>query len=159
MQPEIKTTPSKKLIGMHIEMSLVDNKTFQLFSSFMPLKKTIPNTIGNNVFDLQVYPIDYYQNFSPTTYFTKWVLVEVSSFDAVPEGMERFVLGAGDYAVFKGKTTGDPSRIFTYIYTEWLPKSDFVLDDRPHFDILDEKHQRRDPDAEQEVWIPIKSKK
>lgn len=159
MQPILKSSPSKKLIGMQIEMSLAENKTFQLFSTFMPRKKTIPNTKNNDVFDLQVYPTDYYQKFSPTNYFTKWVLVEVSDFDSIPEGMESFTLEAGDYAVFKGKISGDPNGMFTYIYTEWLPKSDYVLDDRPHFDILDEKHQRRDPDAEQEIWIPIKQKK
>lgn len=158
MQPKITSTPSRKLIGMQVEMSLTDNKTFQLFSTFMPRKKTILNTIGKDVFDLQIYPTNYYQNFSPANTFTKWVLVEVSNFDSIPEGMESFVLEAGDYAVFKGKGAEDNSSIFTYIYSQWLPKSDYVLDDRPHFDILGEKHQQRNLEAEQEVWIPISAR-
>ena len=36
MQPIIKTVPAKKLIGKKTTMSLADNKTFALFSDFMP---------------------------------------------------------------------------------------------------------------------------
>ena len=49
MQPTIQTITEKKLIGMSQTMSLVENKTFQLFSGFMPRKKEINGAINKEV--------------------------------------------------------------------------------------------------------------
>ena len=118
----------------------------------------IENKIDALKYSLNVYDSDYYTRFSPTNAFDKWALVEVSSFDDIPQGMEPFNLVEGLYAVFhyKGLNT-DPS-IFQYIYSEWLPASEYRSDDRPHFEILGEKYQNNDPESEEEIWIAIKSK-
>ena len=71
---------------------------------------------------------------------------------------DHFVLEGGLYAVFDYKgSSADPS-IFQYIYTDCLPKSEYLLDDRPHFEILGEKYKNNDPESEEEIWIPIKTK-
>lgn len=73
--------------------------------------------------------------------------------------MNTFILRGGLYAVFIHK--GDASKAaqtFQYIFGTWLPNSAYVLDDRPHFEILGEKYKRDSPDSEEEVWIPIKKK-
>jgi AraC family transcriptional regulator len=57
---------------------------------------------------------------------------------------------------YKGRT-GD-SDVFTYIFGSWLPGSSYLLDDRPHFEILGEKYKNNDPDSEEEIWIPITEK-
>jgi AraC family transcriptional regulator len=158
MQPTIKIIEEKKLIGMSKPMSLTDNKTFQLFSTFMPRKKEISNAINSDVFDLRVYPKGYFLNFNPSTFFTKWVLAEVPNFENVPSGMETFTLAGGKYAVFTHKGLSTDNSTFQYIFTEWLPNSDFVLADRPHFEILGAKTKLNDPNSEEEVWVPVKRK-
>jgi len=50
------------------------------------------------------------------------------------------------------------SSFFQKIYTVWLPASDYVLDNRPHFEVLGDKYKNNDPSSEEEVWIPIKPK-
>jgi AraC family transcriptional regulator len=44
MHPRIETLPEKKLVGKWLEMSFANNKTAELWRSFMPRKKEIFNT-------------------------------------------------------------------------------------------------------------------
>ena len=81
-----------------------------------------------------------------------------TAFDNVPSEMETFVLPAGLYAVFHYKGLSTDNSIFQYIFGTWLPGSDYVLDDRPHFEILGDKYKNNDPASEEDIWIPIKPK-
>ena len=140
---------------MSIEMSLAENKTFQIFRTFMPRRKEILNYKNHDVFDLIIYPKGYFLKFNPTTNFKKHALAKVSNFNNTPEGMEQFTLTSGKYAEFTIKGHIPNPEIFNYIYSTWLPNSDFSLNDRPHFDILSEKMQQKSTDADQELWIPV----
>lgn len=158
MQHEIKTLSVKTLIGKRITMSLTNNKTGELWKAFMPSRHEIKNVIGTDLFSLQTYGSDYFKAFNPTAEFEKWALVEVSDANDIPNEMEVFNLPGGMYAVFfyKGLNT-DPS-IFQYIFSEWLPKSEYNLDNRPHFEILGTKYKNNDPNSEEEIYIPVKKK-
>lgn len=158
MQPTVKTIPSKKLIGLHLQMSLANNKTGDLWKSFMPRRKEIKTPFTNQLFSLQVYDEEYFKVFNPTKEFTKCALIEVENFEDVPDGMSTFVLPEGMYAVFHYKGLNTEISIFQYIFGEWLPQSAYVLDHRPHFEILGEKYKNACPDSEEEIWIPIKLK-
>lgn len=154
MEVIIKTIETKKLVGMRETMSLTENLTFSLFRAFMPRRKEIENALNGNTLDLKVYPKNYFLNFNHSTTFQKWAVVEVSDFETIPGGMESFILTGGKYAVFISKV-GDDS-IFNYIFTTWLPNSEYELDNRPHFDVLREKTKGGDSESEQEIWIPIR---
>lgn len=158
MEPRFEKLTEKKLVGMHLSMSLVDNRTFKLWSGFMPRRKEITNNCTNNLFSIQVYSQSYFADFQPTTEFEKWATIEVRDFQAVPQGMETFVLEGGLYAVFDHKGSGEDSSIFEYIYGSWIPKSNYILDDRPHFELLGEKYKYGDANSEEEIWIPIRAK-
>lgn len=158
MIPRIKTISEKKLIGIKLTMSLADNKTFELFSSFMPRKKEIDNALKPDVFDLIVYPANYFSVFNPSVSFTKWALIEVFSFENVPNEMETFVLESGLYAVFDYRGLSTDKSIFSYIFKTWLPNSNYIIDNRPHFAVLGEKYKNNDPNSEEEIWIPIRLK-
>jgi AraC family transcriptional regulator len=45
--------------------------------------------------------------------------------------------------------------VFEYIFSEWMPKSMFKIDDRPHFEVLGNKYRNNVKDSEEEIWIPI----
>lgn len=156
--PVIQTIPTKRLIGKHLTMSFADNKTFDLWSSFMPHRKEITNTVDSTIiYSLQMYRKDFFTKFDPHAKFEKWAAVEVSDFNSIPEGMESLMIPGGQYAVFHYKGSHNNGfDVFSYIFGEWLPASGYELDDRPHFEILGPKYKNGDPESEEEIWIPIK---
>jgi AraC family transcriptional regulator len=159
MQHRIETIGEKKLIGKRMMMTFVDNKTADLWRSFMPVRNQVPNVIGAYLYSVQVYPHGFFEGYNPTTEFEKCAAIEVSGFDNVPSDMETFTIPAGLYAVFHYK--GDPRQaapFFQQIFSEWLPNSGYVLDNRPHFEILGEKYKNNDLESEEEVYIPVRLK-
>lgn len=158
MTPRIEKLIAKKLIGKRLTMSLVNNKTGELWRSFMPRRREILNYVTNDLISLQVYTPSHFENFKPDLEFEKWASLEVTDFDDVPADMESFILPGGLYAVFDYRGSSNDPGIFQYIYGTWLPGSDYLLDHRPHFEVLGEKYKNNDPASEEEIWIPIKSK-
>ncbi|MEO1054787.1 MAG: GyrI-like domain-containing protein [Bacteroidota bacterium] len=158
LNPRILTLKEKKLLGMSLKMSLVQNRTGELWSGFMPLRTTISDTVSEDKFSLQEYPVDYFRQFSPNNEFVKWAAVEVSSYDNAPDKLERFILPGGLYAVFDYKGLSSDTSIFQKIFSQWLPASEYDLDHRPHFEVLGSKYRNNDPDSEEEIWIPIQSR-
>lgn len=159
MVPEIRNCTEKKLIGKHIPMSFSNNKTHDLWKSFMPTLREVKNRIGADLYSIQIYPPEFFGNFNPDTRFEKWAAIEVTSPVALPDGMESLLLSGGLYAVFLYKgAPAEAEATFQYIHKEWLLNSQYVLDDRPHFEILGEKYKNNEPDSEEEIWIPIKIK-
>ncbi len=154
MKATIKITETKKLVGMRESMSLTENHTYKLFRAFMSRKKEIEKTLNTKILDLKIYPENYFTHFDSSAVFQKWAAVQVSDFENIPDSMETFVLTGGKYAVFNHN--GNNDSIFHFIFSRWLPNSEYKLDNRPHFDVLSEKTKINGPDSEQEIWIPIK---
>jgi len=141
-----------------MRMSLADNRTGMLWATFMLRRKEIFNARSPDLYSLQIYPSDYYLNFSPAASFEKWAAVEVGDFEYVPDSMDTFNLNAGLYAVFNYKGPSTDTGIFQYIFSEWIPQSEYQLDTRPHFEVLGKKYKNEDPESEEEIWIPVKIK-
>jgi AraC family transcriptional regulator len=158
MEPKIETLTEKKLAGLQMKMSLANNKTGELWRSFMPRRKEIQNSLTSDFISMQVYdrPVDF-SDFNQE--FEKWAVVEVTDFKNVPDGMETFTLEGGLYAVSHYKGSSMDTRIFQYIFGTWLPNSVYILDNRPHFEVLGSKYKNNDPESEEDIWISIKPKK
>lgn len=159
MSPRIEYLTEKKLIGHYLTMSLIHNKTVQLWSQFAPRINEIQNRVSEDKISMQIYPPLFYEQFNPTNEFTKWATVEVFDVKNIPEGMSSFVLEEGLYAVFDYKGSSANNSIFQYIFTEWIPNSNYTVDNRPHFEVLGAKYKNNDPNSEEEIWIPIKERK
>ncbi|MEP7376401.1 MAG: GyrI-like domain-containing protein [Chitinophagaceae bacterium] len=159
MEPRIEILSEKKLVGKRLRVSLAANKTGELWRSFMLKKKEIKNSIGPVLYSMQLYDDSYFDNFHPDKVFEKWATVEVADFDNVPEHMESYLLSGGLYAVFLHKGLSTDNSAFQYIFTSWLPNADYILDNRPHFEILGQQFKNGDPDSEEEIWVPVKTKK
>lgn len=159
MQPTIEMLAEKKLIGKKLAMTFANNQTFRLWQSFMPRRKEIKNNLTAELFSMQVYPRTFDFTFSdPNQEFEKWAAVEVKDFDELPNEMETYILASGLYAVFQYKGSNTDTTIFEYIYGTWLPNSKYLIDNRPHFEVLGEKYRNNDPNSEEEIWIPIRLK-
>lgn len=71
--------------------------------------------------------------------------------------METLTLTGGKYAVFIHK--GTPAEFpltAAYIYRSWLPDSGYELEEREHFEVMGPKYLPNDPNAEEEIWFPVK---
>lgn len=158
MEPKIVELSPKKLVGMHKAMSLANNQTQQLWKGFMPRRREIKNSVSTAFYSMQKYDTDLLSEvFALHTQFEKWAAVEVVDFEEVPAGMEAYELIGGKYAVFVHKGPASAfKKTFDYIFEQWLPSSNYTLDHREHFELLPEGYSPVDPNAEEEVWIPIK---
>ena len=159
-RPRIETLSPKILAGMHLSMSMADNKTGELWRSFMPKRKEIKNALTNDLFSLQQYnPAMSLTKFDAYAIFEKWAAVEVSEDTGIPAGIETLHLSGGLYAVFLHKgAAATGAATFKYIFDTWLPGSEYETDNRPHFEILGGKYKNDDPESEEEIWIPVRKK-
>ncbi|WP_452221058.1 GyrI-like domain-containing protein [Lacinutrix salivirga] len=159
ISPEIKTINEKKLVGHSLKMSLVNNKTFELFSGFMPHRVHIKNTVSDCILEVLEYDDLYFENFNPNNTFQKWATVEVSKFEDIPQGMKTFTLKKCLYAVFKYVGTSKGFGVFmSTVYTQWLPQSKYTLNNTLHFNELNTRYKPNDSNAEELVYLPIKLK-
>ncbi|MCX6230387.1 MAG: GyrI-like domain-containing protein [Bacteroidetes bacterium] len=158
MDARIEIINEKKLVGKRIQMSFTDNKTFDLWHSFMSQRDKIRNNIGTALYSVEVYAHDFFLSFDTGRSFDKWAAIEVSVIDSIPEGMESLIIPEGSYAVFLHKgPASEGGKTYHYIFDTWLPNSEYLLDNRPHFAVMGSKYKYEAADSEEEIWIPIKT--
>jgi AraC family transcriptional regulator len=156
MEPRIEVIAPKKLIGMRVQMSLANERTAQLWQGFRPRVGEIAHRANRDFISMQVYTPPQPTVMTHDSVFERWAAVEVANHAQIPPGMEPYDLPGGKYAVFVYR---GPANAFAptwrYIFTEWLPQSSHRLDMRPHFEVLGEHYRPMDPQAQEEVWIPL----
>ncbi len=155
--PKIRSISEKHLIGLRIQTTLADNQTQELWQSFKPRVREIQEVLPNAFFSVQIF--SHQGPFTPQTPFEKWAAVEVGELKALPTGLEVLTVPAGLYAVFihQGLPSDFP-KTSQFIFGSWLPNSDYELDNRPQFEIMDDQYRPDDPGAEEEVWVPVRKK-
>lgn len=157
MEPRLVLLEAKTLIGQHQRMSLLTNTTAALWQRFRQRQKTLPFASNAELYSVQVYPANYFQPFRPEALFDKWAAVEAAPAEPAPADLETLLLPGGQYAVFRfrGPASEGPA-LFRYLLTVWLPASPYIVDVRPHFEILGEQYRPNDPTSEEDIWIPIR---
>ncbi len=157
-EPKIVNVAERKLVASRMTMSLSDHQVRELWQGFRPRVHEIQNRVGSDFFSIQHFPENFkMSDFRPTTEFDKLAAVEVESQDHVPEGMEAYNLAGGRYAIFIHHGSASAfAKTFQHIYGVWIPQSEFELDSRDQFEILGPNYRPDDPNAEEEVWVPIK---
>ena len=128
------------------------------FSEFIPKRNDISNNISEDIFEVLLYNKAYFKNFNPNNMFIKWACLEVSDFENTHKNMKQLPIESGLYARFNYKGLAkDIGELMTFIHSDWLPNSEYELDDRPHFNILGKKYKNNHPDSQETVCIPIKA--
>src|SRR6185436_7275985 len=137
MDPKIITLSEKKLIGKRIITNFRENKTYELWRSFMPRRKEIQNNIGAELYSIEIYPPSFFEPFNPDANFEKWAAIEVTDYKTIPDEMATITIPDGLYAIFIHKgTANDAAKTYGYIFTSWLPNSNFLLDNSAHFALM-----------------------
>lgn len=153
MNPKIINISAKNIIGMKSTMHQDEyGNIVRLWKRFMPHRKAIQNAVNEDFVAMQVYS-DFNDFEKP---FAIWACVEVSDLDDIPEGMMPSIIPEGKYAVFLHKGI-DASTTYQRIMTEWLPKSGYEIDNRPHFQVMGDTYKNGSPDSEEDFYVPIKS--
>ncbi len=157
MESRIALLPETLLVGKCLRMALANNRTVELWKSFMPHRAEIQNIRSPVLYSVQRYDgLPGPGVFNPSVEFEKWAAVEVTGFGQIPEGMCTLTIPGGLYAVFQYK--GSPqefAKAFDFIFRSWFPDSGYVLDNREHFEIMGDKYKNNDPSSEEEIWIPL----
>lgn len=156
MEPRIEIIAPRQLIGMRMRMSLAADSTQQLWRGFKSRMGEIHGRVDRNFLSMKCFEPPLPLGMTPGSSFEKWAAVEVSAGSPVPPGMEPYGLPGGRYAVFVHHGPASAfGRTLQCIFGEWLPRSGARLDARPHFEVLTEHYQPLDPQAQEEVWIPL----
>lgn len=157
MKPKIIEIETKKFIGMSVITSFANDNSSELISKFLPVQHEIENRKTENLFFIQKYESYFwYLEDKLKRIFEKWLAIEVENFEKTPPNMRTFLLQGGKYAVFIHKgTTVNFHKTINFIFEEWIPESDWQIDNRPHLELLGEKYSPYSKDSEQEIWVPI----
>ncbi len=157
--PEIIEMEPKKLVGISLHTSLADDKTALLWKRFMKYKKNITNAKSDDLFSVQVYDEGFMSGqFNSQSVYEKWAALEVEDYSDLQENMKGLKLPGGLYAVFTHEgTSKEFAETAKFIFDEWIPASEYSLDNRPHFEVLGEEYKGpENPDSKEKIWIPIK---
>ncbi|MCH4823221.1 GyrI-like domain-containing protein [Gramella lutea] len=157
--PEIIEVDDKMLVGISMHTSLADDKTELIWKRFMKNKNDIENKKSNDLYSVQVYDEGFISgHFNSQSIFEKWAAVEVEDYSGLTEGMKGLKLPGGLYAVFIHEgTSKEFYSTAKFIFEEWIPSSEYELDNRPHFEVLGKEYKGPDNAKSMEkIWIPIK---
>lgn len=159
MNPIIEEGSERYLVGYAANISLEKNETASLWQRLMPLRDKIKNRFGTDYFAIQNYDAGHdFRNFDATTSFEMCAAIEVDSPSELEFGMQIFIIPAGLYAVYTHKGLASDFQASYQIFRQWLVLSDYMVDFRPHFQVMGAKYKNGDPSSEEDVWIPIKKK-
>lgn len=158
MKPDIRILPYKILVGKRVTTTVATDRPETYWRPFKMNLKAIDNANTERFYSVQTFDrIADMNQFNHETEFEKWAAAEVSEIGNVPEGLEVFNFDGGKYAMFVHKgTAADFNKTMNTIYGEWLPNSNFELDNRPHITIMPADHRPDDPNAEELVCVPIR---
>ena len=110
MQPRLETLPAKQFIGKRLNMSFAHNPTFELWHSFMPKRKAIPNQVDMQLYSIEVYPTGFYDKFNPETTFENGTWWKYSNRDRFLKIWEPLPYPPRLYAIFIHKVNKSDSR-------------------------------------------------
>lgn len=155
MTPRFQQLTEKKVVGMRLTMSFAQYRISELWKAFIPRRAEIKNNLTSDLISLVVYPPAHFTAFNPTNEFERWAAVEVADFDSVPNEMETYTIPGGLYAIFDYRGSSKDPAVYSHILGSWLPDSDYLLDYRPHFEVLGKNYRNDDPASEEAIWIPV----
>jgi AraC family transcriptional regulator len=158
--PRFESIGEVVLAGKRSRRSLSRDTTRELWKAFMPELGQIATRTGSDLYSVAVYGgLDFFTQFDPHREFDSWAAVPIKRETTLPEGLETLTVPPGLYAVFHYK--GRPSQIrgtYQDIFGNWLPRSGYVLENRPHMAVMGAGYKGEHPDSEEFLWIPVGKK-
>ncbi len=146
------------LIGMSIFGNFREQPTIPLlWQEFSPYISKIPSRVNiEQCFGLEVYS----DSFMKTKQWHYMTAVEVSSLGNIPIQTSARTLPPALYAVFTHKgIISNISQTFDYIYSTWLPNSDYEIAAPYDFEFYDERFKGgQSEDSQTDIYLPVRLK-
>ncbi|WP_224491079.1 GyrI-like domain-containing protein [Robertkochia flava] len=162
ISPErIINSPGFRIIGIKRSFEACRIQPQEPWMKFMPLLKTLASGRA----DSYLYAVQEYQTnpdspqYGPATIIHFWAGIRMrNEANLLPKEVESLTVTSGSYAVFLHR---GPAREFSKtmddILNGWLPDSGYVLEQRPHLQVMTPEYKGPEhPDAEEEVWVPVR---
>ncbi len=167
MKPFFVSRPEFYVVGVNHNLSFRDDV----------LDKDMPNKAGNDFYINQKSKIK--NTLNPNMYYgitvepsfdsdlvTYMCSLEVPGLGQIPEGMSARMLPASQYAVFKYIGFFHPSKltfhdfkhIWEFIYTAWLPASNYIKKQNFHFERIDTNIASEEY-CEMDLYLPVVEKR
>jgi AraC family transcriptional regulator len=150
MKPKIVSRPAFVVVGLKVRGKNENNEIPQLWQAFGPRVREIQNIVDDRV----AYGISVNMDES-TGEFDYVAGFEVSASEEIPEGMVRFEVPGGKYAV-SATTLPKIGETFHNAYHTWLPESGYQAAGGPELEVYDERFDSEDPNSEFDLYIPVK---
>ena len=135
------------------------NASAEVWRAFGPRVAEITARADTYRYNLRQYPEDLsVEELTADTPFTQWAAVALTNGEeSVPDDLEKFRLPGGTYAYYTYRgTPADFGTTLRRVLEEWLPTSGYRVDNsRPHFERLGPDYRPDDPEASEEVFVPV----
>ena len=125
MTPRIITLPKKQIIGTRTQLMLDDNSFQQIPILWEQWHKNQSSQlITSKVSENECFGICIFDDKKSFDYMIGY---EVSDINKIPRNMSSYVLESSTYGVFEtiGPIVESVQKTWDYIYTSWLPSSDY----------------------------------
>ncbi len=127
-----------------------------LWDTFLVEKHKILNAKGHESYGI-CYAAQNTLKKSEHIHYT--AALAVNDGEIVPEGMEKIIIPAGDYAVFTHHgSIADLPKTNSYIWNTWVLQSGYQLADSPDFEVYDARFSPDSLDSAFDIYVPIKKK-
>lgn len=139
-------------------MAVADPAVAHLWQQLMPRRQEFRNR-GRQLISLQQFPANFQiHDLKADTKVQKWAAIALDPDEPLPAGMSLLERPGGLYACFyhRGKAADFP-KTMAYIHGQWLSQNPFAWENRPQFELLDERYLGVDhPDSLEQVFVPIR---
>lgn len=150
MEPKIVERAAFTVVGMHYRGKNEKDEIPQMWQALGPRFEEIQHIANPDAaygisanMDQSTGEFDYIAGF------------EVDRVESVPEGMIRWEVPGGTYAVFTC-TLPSLGETFMHTYRTWMPQAGYQPTGGPDFELYDERFDPQDPDSTFDVYIPIR---
>jgi len=159
-EQKIVNKPAFKVVGMNTYTDFL-NGNFDQFPAtwerFCPYSGKIEKRVNDNTaYGISFYPPDW----TPKSKWDYMAAVEVKDLNDIPITMLGKTIPANKYAVFTHKgPVKNLYQTYYYIYTKWLPESNYDKVSGYDFELYDERFKDgKSDDSEVDIYIPVKEK-
>ncbi|NJB86723.1 AraC family transcriptional regulator [Lewinella marina] len=147
------------LVGLSQRTTLAAMDTPRLWQAFGPRIKEVAARADTFRYAIREYPAGPSSfRLEPDTEYREWAAVALANADdSLPEGLESVKIPGGIYAycIHRGLAS-EFGRTLDYLFRSWLPASGYAVDNtRPHFERMGPDYRLDDPEATEEVFVPV----
>lgn len=167
MDYRVVTKPGFKVIGYELQTSTCNGENLKKIPEFWQeyLQNAWSDRIPNRIHRESPVELGICHSFDMESgTFTYMIGMEAEHFEGVPEGLVCREFMSAEYAVFTSpkvphdQFSSSIQSTWKSVFEEWFPHSGYEHAGTPEFELYDERCHPGRPEAQMDIYIPIKRK-